>query len=73
VIRCECGHAKVDHFAQSPVGPGCKKLGTAGFPCRCEGFVSNKGDIIAAIEDRCKQGGSVPCENILSIIRNVGN
>jgi len=70
VIRCECGHGKIDHFVQSPVGAGCGKLNTGGFPCRCEGFVSNKDDIIMAIEDGCKQGGSVPCESILSIIRN---
>jgi len=72
VTRCECGHGKIDHFTVSPVGAGCGKWGVDGVPCKCEGFIPNKDDIITAIENRCKQGGSVPCESILSIIRNVG-
>lgn len=43
INRCECGHTKDKHY--DGLGKGCTLL-VAGFPCKCEGFVQNKDDII---------------------------
>lgn len=41
-------------------------------PCKCKDLIEEiewMQDLITKIRDRCKAGGSVPCESILSIIR----